>query len=184
MTLAACEEGDWADLSAQAGDGGPPPGAATSAADIVFPSEAPVPQFTLGRVSAREFLEVGFSLHCGASRNWFRQSFPAVAHSTRAGQRIVMFSHVVRTDAEMAVGKVIMAVGPARYGDAMMAVLALTNAENRGLSAAEVSSFLPAAGYARSTGANDALAEMALTGVRVAYEAIGVRSTPYVSSGG
>ncbi|MBQ2263149.1 MAG: hypothetical protein II336_17525 [Loktanella sp.] len=141
----------------------------------------PVPQFYAGSDQAPRFTEIGFSLHCGASRDWFRNSYQPLWRSIKTGQQSAMFSHVVRTEAELDAGIAVMSVGPQAYPGAMVAVIALTLSENRSLSAREIRSFLPAAGYPRDAAANDDHARAALMAVRVLYESINVNATPYVN---
>lgn len=141
----------------------------------------PVPQFYLGQETAPSFTEIGFSLHCGASRDWFLQQYRPLWRAAKAGQRSAMFSHVIRTEAELEAGIAVMAVGPDAYPDAMFAVIALTLAEGRPLSAREIGAFLPSAGYPRRGQTNDDHSKAALMAVRVLYEGINVKATPYVN---
>lgn len=142
--------------------------------------DIPMPQVLLGEDSAPAFTEIGFSLHCGASRRWFRDNFPQLARECAAGRRQAMLSHVPRTEAEILVGIEIMGVNEAQYGDALIATLALTLTDDRSLSASEIARFLPAAGYRRQGGRNVSQARLALITTRVLYESLGVDATPYV----
>ena len=174
VLFAACDEagGRTATSALQfAAINPPPPGTPT----------LPVPQFYAGNERAPRFTEVGFSLHCGGSRDWFRTSYSPLWRDIKGGRQSAMFSHVVRTEAELDAGIAVMSVGPQAYPGAMVAVIALTLSENRSLSATEIRSFLPAAGYPRSPTANDDYAKAALMAIRVLYEAINVNATPYVN---
>lgn len=165
------------------GSGAPAADARITPLELPAPGSTPllpVPQFYLGAERAPRFVEIGFSLHCGASRDWFRRQYRPLWRAAKAGQRSAMFSHVVRTEAELDAGVAIMAVGPDAYPSAMVAVIALTLAENRPLSAREIRAFLPSAGHPRSGSANDERSRAALMAVRVLYEAINVSATPYV----
>lgn len=140
------------------------------------------PQVAFGSPNAPAFTEVAVSLHCGATRAFTASTLRNRMAAARAGQRVVIVTHYVRTENEIPVGVALLQTG-ARYPEALMALLGLSARLNRALSAAESNQFLAGAGFARDPRITEADARLALGLARVTYDSAGVTQTPFIREG-
>ena len=140
-----------------------------------FQAEPNAPQ------AARDFVEIGFSLHCGGTRDWFRDNGLALADDISSGRTLAFFSHLVRSENELPVGVELMRVGEARYPEAVLASIGLSLKLNRSVSALEVKEYLRALGMRPQTPFKEKTAEIRLLGVaKVYYEGLGISETPFI----
>lgn len=140
------------------------------------------PQIAFGSPTAPAFTEVAVSLHCGATRAFTATTLRNRLAAARAGQRVVVVTHYVRTENEIPLGVSLLQTGD-RYPEALMALLGLSARLNRALSAAEANQFLIGAGFARDPRIAEADARLALGLARVTYDSAGVTQTPFIREG-
>lgn len=140
------------------------------------------PQVAYGPPGAARFSECAVSLHCGATRAFTATTLRDRIAAARAGQRVVILTHYVRTANEIPLGVSLLQTG-ARYPEALLALLGLSARLDRALSDAEANQFLTGAGFSRDPRINAADARLALGLARQAYDSIGVTQTPYIAEG-
>lgn len=139
------------------------------------------PQFADGNNNTAELVEIGYSLHCGGTRQWLRQNGKQLVSDLKSGRKAVLFSHVIRSESELPVGVEVMRVGQERYPEAVYAAFGLILALNRPVSAQEMRQFLGESGFSTSRNFSERNAEVALLGVLKAYYGgLGQRSTPII----
>ncbi|MCK0149531.1 hypothetical protein MWU54_05820 [Marivita sp. S6314] len=139
------------------------------------------PQFADGSNNTPQLIEIGYSLHCGGTREWLRNNGKKLASDLRSGRKAALFSHVVRSETELSVGIEVMRVGQERYPEAVYAAFGLILALNRPVSAQEMRQFLRDSGFGAARGFSEQNAEVALIGVLKAYhDGLGKRSTPII----
>ena len=142
-----------------------------------------VPQFFQAEQGGewREFTEIGFSLHCGGTRDWFRANGFKLADDIAQGRTVAFFSHLVRSENEIPVGVEMMRVGQARYPEAVVACIGLSMRLDRPLGAAELREFLASLDMPPAPELQYADAELRLLAVAKAYyEGLGIRETPFI----
>jgi len=138
-------------------------------------------QFADGNNNTPHLIEIGYSLHCGGTRQWLRQNGKRLVSDLRAGRKAALFSHVIRSENELPVGVEVMRVGQERYPEAVYAAFGLILALNRPVSAGEMRQFLSESGFSTSRNFSERNAEVALLGVLKAYhDGLGRRSTPII----
>ena len=139
------------------------------------------PQFFDGKHSSKKLVEIGFSLHCGATREWFKTNGQKLVADMKSGKKAVFFSHIIRHSNELPVGVELMKVGQERYPAAVYATLGLSMHLNRPVSAEEVKIFLQESGLQFTNGFSKENAEIGLLGVQRAYkEGLGISVTPFI----
>lgn len=141
-----------------------------------------VPQFFQAEQGEwREFTEIGFSLHCGGTRDWFRANGFKLADDIAQGRTVAFFSHLVRSENEIPVGVEMMRVGQDRYPEAVVACIGLSTRLDRPLGAADVREFLASLDIPLASELLYDDAELRLLAVAKAYyEGLGIRETPFI----
>ena len=139
------------------------------------------PQFFDGKQTSKNFLEIGFSLHCGATRDWFKSNGKELAKDIKSGTKAVLFSHVIRSHNELPVAIELMKVGQENYPAAVYATIGLAVHLDRPISAKEVKLFLKESGFKYPRGFSKKNSEIGLLGLHKVYkDGLGVTTTPYI----
>ena len=170
-------------VGGKAVDDVPPPDTDVPLPDTLTPEAVGfVPQFFLAEQGEwRELTEIGFSLHCGGTRDWFRANGLKLADDIAQGRTVAFFSHLVRSENEIPVGVEMMRVGQDRYPEAVVSCIGLSTRLDRPLGAADVREFLAALDMPPTAELQDADAELRLLAVAKAYyEGLGIRETPFI----
>jgi hypothetical protein len=140
-----------------------------------------VPQFLDGHSSASNLVEIGFSMHCGGTREWFRTNGAQLINDIKSGQKRAIFSHVMRSANELNVGVELMRVGEAKYSEAVYSTLALSLHLNRPISSKEVKLFLTESGMEADPSFSEEDAKLALLGVFKVYrDGLGHKQSPII----
>lgn len=149
--------------------------------DLNFANKGFTPQFFDGRKTSKEFIEIGFSLHCGGTRDWLKKNGKKLAQDIKSGKKAALFSHVIRSANELPIGVELMRVGEARYPEAVYATLGLSIHLDRPISTEEVRLFLSESGFKRATGVSDENSRITLLALQKVYqEGLGETQTPII----
>jgi len=139
------------------------------------------PQFVDGDDHTPDFVEIGYSLHCGGTRDWFRENGPALALDLREGRKAALFSHIARTEREIPVGIEMMRAGQEHYPEVVYATLGLALHLDRPLFAEEVRQFVDELGFPPAPDFSEEIATVGLLGVARAYrDGLKRRTTPII----
>ena len=158
---------------------GPPP---PIARNLTLQEVGYTPQFYLmERGVWKDFVELAFSFHCGATRDWFRANGKKLANDIQQGRTVAYCSHLIRSVNEIPVGVELMSVGQQAYPEAVVATLGLTMRLDRAVSVDEVRQLIASMGFPREGGLNPEDAELRLYAVAKAYHhGLGINETPFV----
>lgn len=138
-------------------------------------------QCLVGLPTAPKTTLLAVSLHCDATRAYFRDNRERLANALLFGEERVLLTHLARTENEVPVAVELLRVEARQYPEAMFGALGLAARMDEPLSLAHVKLFIADRGYERITSETDEDLRLSVYGTRRLFSEVeGVSATPYI----